>query len=167
MTEITLIGNLTADPELRFTPSGKAVANFTVANTPRTFDKQRGEYVDGDPMFLRCNAWKQLAENVAGTLAKGSRVIVQGKLKSRSFEDKEGNKRTVFEVDVFEVGPSLKFATAAVQRNQPQQQAQQSQWGQPQQQAQQPQQQAQQDPWQGTPTNNQWGEQWGQSEAPF
>lgn len=166
MTEITLIGNLTADPELRFTPSGKAVANFTVANTPRTFDKQRGEYVDGDPMFLRCSAWKQLAENVAGTLAKGNRVIVQGKLKSRSFEDKEGNKRTVFEVDVTEVGPSLKFATATVQKTQPQQ-AQQSQWGQPQQQAQQPQKQAQQDPWQGTPTNGQWGEQWGQSEAPF
>lgn len=166
MTEITLIGNLTADPELRFTPSGKAVANFTVANTPRTFDKQRGEYVDGEPMFLRCSAWKQLAENVAETLAKGNRVIVQGKLKSRSFEDKEGNKRTVFEVDVLEVGPSLKFATATVQKTQPPQ-AQQSQWGQPQQQAQQPQQQAQQDPWQGTPTNNQWGEQWGQTEAPF
>ncbi|WP_347031752.1 single-stranded DNA-binding protein [Brevibacterium paucivorans] len=166
MTEITLIGNLTADPELRFTPSGKAVANFTVANTPRVFDKKRGEYVEGESMFLRCSAWKQLAENAAGTLAKGSRVIVQGKLKSRSFEDKEGNKRTVFEVDVTEVGPSLKFATATVQRNQPQQ-AQQSQWGQPQQQAQQPQQQDQQDPWHGTPTNGQWGEQWGQSEAPF
>lgn len=155
MTEITLVGNLTADPELRFTPSGKAVANFTVANTSRTFDKQRGEYVDGESMFLRCNAWKYLAENVAETLAKGNRVIVQGKLKSRSFEDKEGNKRTVFEVDVTEVGPSLKFATATVQRNQPQQ-AQQTQWGQPQQ-AQQP----QQDPWQGA------GDQWSQSEAPF
>lgn len=166
MTEITLIGNLTADPELRFTPSGNAVANFTVANTPRTFDKKAGEYVDGESMFLRCSAWKQLAENVAETLAKGNRVIVQGKLKSRSFEDKEGNKRTVFEVDVLEVGPSLKFATASVQRNQPQQ-AQQSQWGQPQQQAQQPQQQDQQNPWQGTPTNDQWGDQWGQSEAPF
>lgn len=165
MTEITLVGNLTADPELRFTPSGKAVADFTVANTPRRFDKQRGEYVEGESMFLRCSAWKQLAENVAGTLAKGSRVIVQGKLKSRSFEDKEGNKRTVFEVDAFEVGPSLKFAMATVQRNQPQQ-AQQSQWGQPQQQAQQPQ-QPQQDPWQGAPTNAEWGEQWGQSEAPF
>ncbi|MDK8345459.1 single-stranded DNA-binding protein [Brevibacterium sp. UMB1308A] len=162
MTEVTLIGNLTADPELRFTPSGKAVANFTVANTPRVFDKQAGQYVDGEPMFLRCNAWKYLAENVAETLAKGNRVIVQGKLKSRSFEDKEGNKRTVFEVDVTEVGPSLKFATATVQRNQPQQTQQQSQWGQPQQ-AQQP----QQDPWQGTPTNAEWGEQWGQSEAPF
>lgn len=166
MTEITLIGNLTADPELRFTPSGKAVANFTVANTPRVFDKQRGEHVDGEPMFLRCNAWKQLAENVAGTLAKGNRVIVQGKLKSRSFEDKEGNKRTVFEVDVFEVGPSLKFATATVQKTQAPQQ--QSQWSQPQsQQPQQSPQQAQHDPWQGTPTNGQWGEQWGQSEAPF
>lgn len=166
MTEITLIGNLTADPELRFTPSGKAVADFTVANTPRKFDKQRGEYVEGESMFLRCSAWKQLAENVAGTLAKGSRVIVQGKLKARSFEDKDGNRRTVFEVDVFEVGPSLRFATANVQRNQPQQ-AQQSQWTQPQQQAQQPQQPTQQDPWQGTPTNADWGEQWGQSEAPF
>lgn len=163
MTEITLVGNLTGDPELRFTPSGTAVANFTVASTPRTYDKQRGEYVDGEPMFLRCSAWKQLAENVAGTLAKGSRVIVQGKLKARSFEDKEGNKRTVFEVDVFEVGPSLKFAMATVQRNQPQQ----SQWTQPQQQAQQPQQPTQQDPWQGTPTNAEWGYQWGQSEAPF
>lgn len=161
MTEITLVGNLTADPELRFTPSGKAVANFTVANTPRVFDKQRGEYVDGDPMFLRCSAWKQLAENVAGTLAKGSRVIVQGKLKARSFEDKDGNKRTVFEVDVTEVGPSLKFATATVQKTQPPQ-AQQSQWSQPQEKP-----QDNPDPWQGTPTNGQWGEQWGQSEAPF
>ena len=161
MTEITLIGNLTADPELRFTPSGKAVANFTVANTPRVFDKQRGEYVEGESMFLRCSAWKQLAENVAGTLAKGSRVIVQGKLKSRSFEDKEGNKRTVFEVDVTEVGPSLKFATATVQKTQAPQ-AQQSQWSQPQEKP-----QDNPDPWKGTPTNGQWGEQWGQAEAPF
>ena len=115
-THITLIGNLTVDPELRFTPSGAAVANFTVASTPRTFDRQSSEWKDGDTMFLNCSIWRQAAENVAETLSKGMRVIVQGRLKSRSYDDREGNRRTVFEVDVEEVGPSLRYATAKVNR---------------------------------------------------
>ena len=115
-TQITLIGNLTGDPELRFTPSGAAVANFTVASTPRTFDRQSSEWKDGDTMFLNCSIWRQAAENVAETLSKGMRVIVQGRLKSRSYDDREGNRRTVFEVDVEEVGPSLRYATAEVSR---------------------------------------------------
>ena len=115
-TQITLIGNLTGDPELRFTPSGAAVANFTVASTPRTFDRQSSEWKDGDTMFLNCSSWRQAAENVAETLSKGMRVIVQGRLKSRSYDDREGNRRTVFEVDVEEVGPSLRYATAKVNR---------------------------------------------------
>ncbi|MCC2594126.1 single-stranded DNA-binding protein [Tessaracoccus sp. OS52] len=115
-TQITLVGNLTADPELRFTPNGAAVANFTVASTPRTFDRQTNEWKDGDAMFINCSVWRQYAENVAETLTKGSRVIVQGRLKSRSYETREGEKRTVFEVDVDEVGPSLRYATAKVTR---------------------------------------------------
>ena len=115
-TIITVVGNLTADPELRFTPSGAPVANFTVASTPRTFDRQSGEWKDGDAMFLNCAVWRQAAENVAETLSKGMRVIVQGRLKSRSYDDREGNRRTVFEVDVEEVGPSLRYATAKVNR---------------------------------------------------
>jgi len=115
-TQITLIGNLTGDPELRFTPSGAAVANFTVASTPRAFDRQSNEWKDGDTMFLNCSIWRQAAENVAETLSKGMRVIVQGRLKSRSYDDREGNRRTVFEVDVEEVGPSLRYATAKVNR---------------------------------------------------
>ena len=115
-TIITLVGNLTADPELRFTPSGAAVANFTVASTPRTFDRQTSEWKDGDAMFLNCSVWRQAAENVAESLTKGTRVIVQGRLKSRSYDDREGNRRTVFEVDVDEVGPSLARATAVVTR---------------------------------------------------
>ena len=115
-TQITLIGNLTGDPELRFTPSGAAVANFTVASTPRTFDRQSSEWKDGDTMFLNCSVWRQAAENVAESLTKGTRVIVQGRLKSRSYDDREGNKRTVFEVDVEEIGPSLARATAVVTR---------------------------------------------------
>ncbi len=115
-TQITLIGNLTGDPELRFTPSGAAVANFTVASTPRTFDRQNNEWRDGDTMFLNCAIWRQAAENVAETLAKGMRVIVQGRLRSRSYDDREGNRRTVFEVDVEEIGPSLRYATAKVTR---------------------------------------------------
>ena len=114
-TPITLVGNLTADPELRFTAGGAAVANFTVASTPRTFDKDANEWVDGEALFLRCSCWKQAAENVAESLTKGMRVIVQGRLKARSYE-KDGQKRTVFEVDVEEVGPSLKYATAKVTR---------------------------------------------------
>jgi len=116
-TTITLVGNLTADPELRFTPSGAAVANFTVASTPRTFDRQTNEWKDGDAMFLSCAVWRQAAENVAESLQKGMRVIVQGRLKSRSYETREGERRTVFEIDVDEIGPALKYATAKVSRN--------------------------------------------------
>jgi single-strand DNA-binding protein len=116
-TTITLVGNLTADPELRFTPSGAAVANFTVASTPRTFDRQTNEWRDGDAMFLNCAVWRQAAENVAESLQKGMRVIVQGRLRSRSYETREGERRTVFEVDVDEIGPALRYATAKVARN--------------------------------------------------
>src|ERR1700759_676592 len=113
-TVITVVRNPTADPELRFTPSGAAVANFTVASTPRTFDRQSGEWKDGEALFLRCNIWRQAAENVAETLTRGARVIVQGRLKQRSFETREGEKRTVIELEVDEVGPSLRYATASV-----------------------------------------------------
>ena len=113
-TVITVVGNLTADPELRFTPSGAAVANFTVASTPRTFDKNTNEWKDGEALFLRCSVWRQAAENVAESLTRGSAVIVQGRLKQRSYETKEGEKRTVYELDVDEVGPSLRWATAKV-----------------------------------------------------
>jgi len=116
-TIITVVGNLTADPELRFTPSGAAVANFTVASTPRTFDRQSGEWKDGDAMFLNCSVWRQAAENVAESLTKGMRVVVQGRLKSRSYETREGERRTVFEVEVDEVGPSLRYASAKVTRS--------------------------------------------------
>jgi single-strand DNA-binding protein len=115
-TLITLIGNLTADPELRFTPAGKAVANFTVASTPRYFDRQANEWKDGDALFQRCNIWGQPAENVAESLTRGARVVVYGRLKQRSYETKEGEKRTVTEVEVDEIGPSLKFATAKVNK---------------------------------------------------
>ena len=113
-TPITVVGNLTADPELRFTPSGAAVANFTVASTPRTFDRQSNEWRDGESMFLNCSVWRQAAENAAESLTRGMRVIVSGRLKARSFETREGEKRTVFEVDVDEVGPSMSYATAKV-----------------------------------------------------
>ena len=115
-TTITVIGNLTADPELRFTPSGAAVASFTVASTPRTFDRQSNEWKDGEALFLRCSIWREAAENVTESLTKGTRVIVQGRLKQRSYETREGEKRTVVELDVDEIGPSLKFATASVNR---------------------------------------------------
>ena len=115
-TQITLVGNLTADPELRFTPSGAAVANFTVASTPRTFDRQTSEWRDGDAMFLNCSVWRQAAENVAESPTKGMRVVVQGRLKSRSYETREGERRTVFEVEVEEIGPSLRYASAKVTR---------------------------------------------------
>lgn len=115
-TMIPLIGNLTADPELRFTPSGAAVCEFTVASTPRTFDKRSNEWVDGETLFLRCSVWREAAENCAESLRKGMRVIVYGKLKSRTFETKSGEKRTVTEVDVDEVGPSLRYASADVKR---------------------------------------------------
>jgi single-strand DNA-binding protein len=117
-TLITVIGNLTNDPELRFTPSGAAVASFTVASTPRIMDKQTNEWKDGDALFLRCSIWRQAAENVAESLTRGMRVVVQGRLKQRSFETKEGEKRTVIELDVEEVGPSLKYATAKVNKTQ-------------------------------------------------
>jgi single-strand DNA-binding protein len=113
-TVITVIGNLTADPELRFTPSGAAVANFTVASTPRMFDRQTNEWKDGEALFLRCAIWREAAENVAESLTKGARVIVSGRLKQRSYETKEGEKRTVIELDVDEIGPSLRYATARV-----------------------------------------------------
>jgi single-strand DNA-binding protein len=117
-TVITVVGNLTADPELRFTPSGAAVASFTVASTPRTFDRQSNEWKDGEALFLRCSIWRQAAENVAESLQRGTRVVVSGRLKQRSFETREGEKRTVIEMDVDEIGPSLRYATAKVNRTQ-------------------------------------------------
>lgn len=116
-TVITVIGNLTADPELRFTPSGSAVANFTIASTPRQFDRQSNEWKDGEALFLRCSVWKEAAENVAETLTKGMRVIAQGRLRSRSYDTKEGERRTVMELEVDEIGPSLKYASAKVTRS--------------------------------------------------
>jgi single-strand DNA-binding protein len=115
-TIITVVGNLVDDPELRFTPSGAAVANFRIASTPRQFDRQTNEWKDGDALFLTCSVWRQAAENVAESLQRGMRVVVQGRLKSRQYETREGEKRTVFEIDVDEVGPSLKYATAKVTR---------------------------------------------------
>jgi single-strand DNA-binding protein len=115
-TNITLIGNLTDDPELRFTPSGAAVAKFRIASTPRYLDRQSGEWKDGEALFLACNVWRQAAENVAESLQRGARVIVSGRLKQRTYETKEGEKRTVFEVEVDEIGPSLRYATAKVQK---------------------------------------------------
>ena len=115
-TIITVVGNLTADPELRFTPSGAAVANFTVASTPRIFDRQSNEWKDGDALFMRCSIWREAAENVAESLTRGSRVIVQGRLKQRSYEKREGEKRTVVELEVDEIGPSLRYATAKVNK---------------------------------------------------
>jgi single-strand DNA-binding protein len=113
-TTITVVGNLTADPELRFTPSGAAVANFTIASTARTFDRQSGEWKDGDALFMRCTLWRQPAENIAESLTRGARVIAVGRLTQRSYETKEGEKRTVVELQVDEVGPSLRYATAKV-----------------------------------------------------
>ena len=115
-TVITVVGNLVDDPELRFTPSGAAVANFRIASTPRTFDKNSNEWKDGDALFLSCSVWRQAAENVAESLQRGMRVVVQGRLKARTYETREGEKRTVFEIEVEEVGPSLKYATAKVSR---------------------------------------------------
>jgi len=115
---LTVVGNLTDDPELRFTPSGAAVANFTVASTPRFLDKQTNEWKDGDALFLRCSIWRQSAEYVAESLQRGMRVVLTALLKQRSFETREGEKRTVIELDVEEVGPSLKYATAKVNRTQ-------------------------------------------------
>ena len=116
-TVITVIGNLTADPELRFTPSGAAVANFTVASTPRAFDRQSNEWKDQETLFMRCSVWREAAENVAESLTKGTRVIVQGRLKARSYDTKEGERRTSTELEVDEIGPSMKYATAKINRN--------------------------------------------------
>lgn len=141
---VTLVGNLTADPELRFTPSGAQVANFTVASTPRTYDRQSNDWKDGEPLFMRCAIWRDAAENVAESLSRGTRVIVQGRLRQRSYETKEGERRTVVEMDVDEIGPSLRYATTQVAK------AGRRDGGQPQggydNQGQQPQQQQQQPP---------------------
>ncbi|WP_448851901.1 single-stranded DNA-binding protein [Corynebacterium sp. 335C] len=116
-TPITLVGNVVADPELRYTQSGVAVANFRVASTPRVFDRNTNQWTDGDALFLTCNVWREMAENVMETLSKGMRVIVQGKLRQRSYETRDGERRTVYEIETDEVGPSLKFASAQVNRN--------------------------------------------------
>src|SRR6201985_194309 len=117
-TVITVVGNLTADPELRFTPSGAAVASSTIASTPRTFDRNSNEWKDGEALFLRCSIWRQAAENAAESLTRGMRVIASGRLKQRSYESREGEKRTAIELDVEEIGPSLKYASAKVNRTQ-------------------------------------------------
>lgn len=115
-TIITVVGNLTADPELRYTQNGLPVANFTIASTPRNFDRQANEWKDGEALFLSCSVWRQPAENVAESLTKGMRVVVQGRLKARSYETREGEKRTVYEVDIDDIGPALRYATAKIQR---------------------------------------------------
>jgi single-strand DNA-binding protein len=116
-TVITVIGNLVDDPELRYTPSGAAVAKFRIASTPRAFDRESNQWKDGEALFLTCSVWRQYAENVAESLSRGTRVIVQGRLKQRSYETREGEKRTVYELDVEEVGPALRFATAKLNRS--------------------------------------------------
>ncbi|QNA93238.1 MULTISPECIES: single-stranded DNA-binding protein [unclassified Microbacterium] len=115
-TVITVVGNLTADPELRYTQNGLPVANFTIASTPRNFDRAKNEYVDGEALFLRASVWREFAEHVAGSLTKGMRVIAQGRLRQRSYQDREGNQRTAIELEVDEIGPSLRYATAQVTR---------------------------------------------------
>lgn len=117
-TIITVVGNLTADPELRYTQGGLAVANFTIASTPKVFDKTTNEHKDGEALFLRASVWRDFAEHVAGSLVKGSRVVAQGRLKQRSYETKEGEKRTSFELEIDEIGPSLRYATASLTRAQ-------------------------------------------------
>lgn len=187
-TQITIVGNLTDSPELRFTQNGHAVANFTIASTPRTFDKQAGEFKDGETLFMRCSAWRDMAENVAESLSRGTRVVAQGNLTSRTFETKEGERRTVMEMDVQEVGPSLKYATASVSKvdRRGQQQGQQAQgtWGGGQQSQQGPppgqggswgaNPNAQQDPWAqssmtqqgGFPGSQEQAQQWGAPQSP-
>lgn len=160
-TTITVIGNLTGDPELRFTPAGAAVANFTIASTPRTFDRQSNEWRDGETLFLRCSVWREPAENVAETLTKGTRVIAQGFLKTRSYETKEGEKRTSTELEVQEIGPSLRYASAQVTRTQRSNGGQQGGWGGNQQQGGQSHQGGnwggQQGGWGGANDNQSWG----------
>ena len=167
-TQITVVGNLVADPELRWTANGASVANFKVASTPRTFDRQANQWVDGEALFLRCSVWKEAAENVAESLTKGMRVIVQGRLKARSYDDKDGNRRASWELDVDEIGPALKFATAKVTRAQrnggggnfaPAQSA--GFGGQPQPAP------SQQDPWAGGQQQPAWGEPAQGGPAPF
>ena len=156
-TPITVVGNLVADPELKYLPNGAAVANFRVASTPRNYDKNTNQWVDGDALFMACNVWRQAAENVANSLGKGDRVIVNGRLRQRSFENREGEKRTVIELEVDEVGPALKYATAQVAKaapnrgGQPQQPAQQGGYNQP------AQQQRNDDPWNSAPQGTQQG----------
>jgi single-strand DNA-binding protein len=152
-TVITVVGNLVDDPELRFTPSGAAVARFRIASTPRVFNRETNEWKDGDALFLTCSVWRQTAENVAESLARGVRVIVQGRLKQRSYEDREGVKRTVYELDVDEVGPSLAYATAKVTKASSGQRSQQDPSG---------------DPWSGAqPANGQQGGGgWGGAQQP-
>ena len=154
-TPITVVGNLTQDPELRFTPSGAAVANFTVASTPKIFDKQTNDWKDGDTLFMRCSVWREAAEHAAESLHKGDRVIATGELVSRSWQTQEGENRTVMEMRVDEVGPSLRYATAQVTKAQ-RQPAQQPQGG--------PRQQA--DPWSQGQQQGAWGGQQNE-EAPF
>lgn len=138
-TVITVVGNLTADPELRYTQNGLPVANFTIASTPRTFDRQANEWKDGEALFLRASVWREFAEHVAGSLTKGMRVVAQGRLKQRSYQDRDGNNRVSIELEVDEIGPSLRYATAQVTR------AASSGGGQSRQQ--QPQQQVSEEPW--------------------
>jgi single-strand DNA-binding protein len=161
-TVITIVGNLVDDPELRFTPSGVAVAKFRIASTPRTFDKTASEWKDGESLFLSCSVWRQVAEHVAESLAKGMRVIVQGRLKQRSYEDREGVKRTVFELDVDEIGPSLRGATAKVTKASSSGQGQQ-QYAQARRQSSQ---EGRQDPWASSGAAAQQGEAWSE-EPPF
>lgn len=123
-TVVTVVGNLTADPELRFTPSGAPVTNFAVASTPRYFDKHTNEHKDSETLFMRCTAWRETAENICESLTKGTRVVAQGKLQARTFEDKEGNNRTAWELHVDDIGASLRYATAKVTRQAPKQQGQ-------------------------------------------
>ena len=128
-TPITVIGNLTADPELRFTPSGAAVANFTVASTPRTFDRQTNEWKDGEALFLNCSVWRQAAENAAESLTRGTRVVVTGRLRQRSWENQEGEKRSMIEIEADDVGPSLKWATAKVEKTSRSSSSSSGDWG--------------------------------------
>jgi len=151
----TVVGNLVGDPELRFTPAGAAVANFTIASTPRSFDRQSNEWRDGETLFLRCSIWREYAENVAESLTKGMQVIAQGSLVQRSFEDKEGNQRTVVELQVTDVGPALRWSTAVVSRT-------------PRKGGQQHQSQGQGDPWGGQQVQEDWpAAQPGQGQPPF
>jgi len=163
-TTICVVGNLTADPELRFLPSGAAVCNFTIASTPRTFDKATSEWKDGEALFLSCSIWRQAAENVAETLRKGMRVIAQGHLKQRSYETQQGEKRTVIELEVDEVGPALRYATAVVTKSAGNGQGRQTQPG-----RQQPAQTygQQQGNGYGQPQANPWGQQGAEASVPF